>query len=138
MRRIRVVAAVVRRAELLLVTRRPDRPGQRGQWEFPGGKVEPGEDEPAALRRELVEELGCDAEVGPLLLRHDHAYPDLEVELAFYRCALEPGAEPRPLGVAEIAWARPGTLASYDFLEADRAVLAELERLARHGPDDRG
>ena len=130
MRRIRVVAAVVRRGDHLLVTRRPDRPGQPGQWEFPGGKVEPDEEEAAALRREIAEELGCDSEVGPLLLRHAHAYPDLEVELAFYRCALEPGAEPRPLGVAEIAWARAGTLEDYDFLEADRAVLAELERLA--------
>jgi 8-oxo-dGTP diphosphatase len=129
-RRVRVVAAVIRRADLVLITRRPDRPGLPGQWEFPGGKVEEGEEEPAALRRELAEELGCSAEVGPLLLRHAHAYPDLEVELAFYRCALAPGSVPRPLGVAEIAWARPGTLAAYDFLEADRAVLAELERLA--------
>lgn len=130
MRRVRVVAAVIRRADLVLITRRPDRPGLPGQWEFPGGKVEPDEDEPAALQRELREELGCEAEVGPLLLRHAHAYPDLEVELAFYRCALAPGSVPRPLGVSEIAWARPGTLAAYDFLEADRAVLAELERLA--------
>ncbi len=130
MRRLRVVAAVVRRADRVLVTRRLDRPGARGQWEFPGGKVEPDEDEPAALRRELREELGCDAEVGPLVLRHAHTYPELEVELAFYRCALAPGADPRPIGVSEIAWALPGTLATYDFLEADRAVLAELERLA--------
>jgi 8-oxo-dGTP diphosphatase len=131
-RRIRVVAAVVRRGDELLVTRRPDRPGHPGQWEFPGGKVEPGEGEEAALARELREELGCAATVGPLLLRHEHRYPDLEVELAFYACALAPGAEPAPLGVAEIAWARVGTLASYDFLEADRAVLGELER--RSGP----
>jgi 8-oxo-dGTP diphosphatase len=130
MRRLRVVAAVVRRADRLLITRRLDRPGHPGQWEFPGGKVEPVEDEPAALRRELEEELGCAAEVGPLLLRHAHAYPDLEVELAFYRCTLAPEAVPHPLGVAEIAWAPLGTLAGYDFLEADRAVLAELERLA--------
>ncbi len=130
MRRLRVVAAVVRRADRLLITRRPDRPGEPGQWEFPGGKVEPDEDEPAALRRELEEELGCGAEVGPLLLRHVHAYAALEVELAFYRCTLEPGAVPRPLGVAEIAWAPRGTLGGYDFLDADRAVLSELERLA--------
>jgi 8-oxo-dGTP diphosphatase len=128
--RIRVVAAVVRRGDVLLVTRRPDRPGRPGQWEFPGGKVEPGEGEEEALRRELREELGCDARVGELLLRHTHRYPDLEVELAFYACALAAGAEPAPIGVAEIAWARIGTLASYDFLEADRAVLAELERRA--------
>ena len=129
MRRLRVVAAVIRRADLVLITRRPDRPGLPGQWEFPGGKVEEGEEEPAALRRELAEELGCSAEVGELLLRHSHDYPELEVELAFYRCALGPEV-PRPIGVAEIAWAPRGALASYDFLEADRAVLAELERLA--------
>jgi len=126
--RIRVVAAVVRRGDAILITRRPDRPGRPGQWEFPGGKVEPGEGEEDALRRELREELGCDAEVGALLLRHAHRYPDFEVDLAFYACALAAGAEPAALGVAEIAWARVGTLSGYDFLEADRAVLVEIER----------
>jgi len=129
-KRLRVVAAVVRRGEAILVTRRLDRPGRRGQWEFPGGKVEPGEAEPDALRREIAEELGCALGVGRLLLRHLHRYPDLEVELAFYAASLPPGAEPRALGVAEIAWAGPGTLPGYDFLEADRAVLGDLERLA--------
>ncbi len=128
---IRVVAAVIRRGDAILVTRRPDRPGRPGQWEFPGGKVEAGEGAPEALRRELREELGCDAEVGALLLRHAHRYPDLDVELAFYRCALAPGASPAAIGVAELAWAREGTLASYDFLEADRAVLGEIARASR-------
>jgi 8-oxo-dGTP diphosphatase len=127
---VSVVAAVVRRGDAILVTRRPDRPGRPGQWEFPGGKVEPGEAEADALRRELREELGCEVEVGRLLLRHAHRYPDLDVELAFYACALAPGAEPAAIGVAELAWAPRGTLARYDFLEADRAVLADLERLA--------
>jgi 8-oxo-dGTP diphosphatase len=130
MRRIRVVAAVVRRGDAILVTRRPDVPGARGQWEFPGGKVEPGEGDAEALAREIREELGCAVDVGPLLLRHVHRYPDLEVDLAFHACAIAPGAEPEAIGVAEIAWARIGTLARYDFLEADRAVLGEIERLA--------
>ena len=127
MRSIRVVAAVVRRGHTILVTRRLDEPGRRGQWEFPGGKVEPGEREEEALARELREELGCEAAVGRLLLRHRHRYPELEVELAFYACTLA-GPEPRAIGVAELAWARAGTLATFDFLEADRAVLGELER----------
>lgn len=127
---LRVVAGVLRRGDTILVTRRPDRPGRPGQWEFPGGKVEPGEGEEDALRRELAEELGCEVRVGGLLLRHAHRYPDLHVELAFYACALPPGAEPQAIGVAELAWAPIGTLATYDFLEADRAVLADLERLA--------
>ena len=131
--RLRVVAAVIRREGRILVTRRPDRPDRPGQWEFPGGKVEPGEPEEAALRREIAEELGCVLEVGPLLLRHHHDYPHLEVELAFYECRLPDGAEPRCLGVAALEWAAAGTLARYDFLEADRAVLADLERGPR-GP----
>jgi 8-oxo-dGTP diphosphatase len=124
---VRVVAAVVRRGDAILVTRRPDRPGKPGQWEFPGGKVEPGEPEPAALAREIQEELGCGVQVGPLLLRHRHRYPELDVELAFYACLLPADATPTPLGVAEIAWAQVGTLSGYDFLEADRAVLGDLE-----------
>jgi mutator protein MutT len=132
--RLRVVAAVVRRGDTILVTRRPDKPGRPGQWEFPGGKVEPGESEPDALRREISEELGTGLSVGPLLLRHVHAYPDLEVELAFYAARLPDGAAPRPLGVADIAWAPADGLAAYDFLEADRAVLGELARASEpHG-----
>jgi 8-oxo-dGTP diphosphatase len=130
-KRIRVVAAVVRRGDAILVTRRPDRPGRRGQWEFPGGKVEPGEDEPAALRREIREELGCELQLGALLLRHVHRYADLEVELAFYAGSFPAAAEPRAIGVSELAWARPGTLSGYDFLEADKAIVPEIERLAR-------
>lgn len=134
MKRLQVVAAVVRRGDEILVTRRPDRPGRPGQWEFPGGKVEPGESEPEALRREIAEELGCAIEVGPLLLRHAHAYPELEVELAFYAGRLPDGAAPQAIGVAEIAWAGADALGRYDFLEADRSVLAELARAsATHG-----
>ncbi len=127
-KRVRVVAAVVRRGPEILITRRLDRPPVRGQWEFPGGKVEAGEAEEAALRREIAEELGCELEVGRLLLRHAHRYPDLQVELAFYAARLPAAAEPRAIGVAEIAWAEPAALAAYDFLEADRSVLAELAR----------
>jgi 8-oxo-dGTP diphosphatase len=127
-RRILVVAAVVRHGDAILITRRPDRPDRPGQWEFPGGKVEPGESEPDALRREIREELGCELEVGPLLLRHGHRYPDVEVDLAFYAAGLPAGAAPAPLGVAAIAWAQADALARYDFLEADRAVLGEIAR----------
>lgn len=123
-----MVAAVVRRGDTILVTRRHDRAERGGLWEFPGGKVEPGEAEPDALRREIREELGCGVTVGRLILRHAHRYPDLEVELAFYACALQAGEEPRPIGVAAVEWARAGTLASYDFCEADVPVLPALER----------
>jgi 8-oxo-dGTP diphosphatase len=122
-----VVAAVIRGPAGTLISRRFAEVERGGQWEFPGGKVEPGESEPEALRREIREELGCDLEVGRFLLRHRHRYPDLEVELSFYDCRLPAGADPLPLGVAALAWAPPGTLASYDFCEADRPVLPALE-----------
>jgi 8-oxo-dGTP diphosphatase len=128
MRAVRVVAAVARRGDRILVTRRREGGERGGQWEFPGGKVEPGEGEPAALRREIREELGCEVEVGRLLARHGHRYPDLEVELAFYACELPPGAEPLPLGCAELEWVEADQLASRDFCEADRPVLAVLAR----------
>ena len=131
MRSVRVVAAVIRAAAGILISRRFAEAERGGQWEFPGGKVEPGEAEPAALRREVAEELGCEVEVGRLLARHRHRYPDLEVELAFYDCRLAAGGVPRALGVAALAWAQPGTLASYDFCEADLPVLPAIEAAAR-------
>jgi 8-oxo-dGTP diphosphatase len=123
LRRVLVVAAVIRRGEAFLVTRRKDDAERGGQWEFPGGKVEPGESEPAALVREIREELACDVHVGALLTRHAHRYPDLEVELAFYACTLPAGAEPKAIGVAAMEWAERGALARYDFCEADLPVL---------------
>jgi len=125
-----VVAAVIRGPDGILVSRRLAAAERGGLWEFPGGKVEAGENDAGALAREIREELGCRLEVGRLLVSHRHRYPDLEVELAFYDCRLPAGAEPRPLGVAALAWARPGTLASYDFCEADRPVLPAIEAAA--------
>ncbi len=126
--RVLVVAAVISRGDAILVTRRKEDGERAGKWEFPGGKVEPGEAEPAALEREIREELGCAVEVGALLARHVHRYPDLEVELAFYRCALAGSDEPTPIGVAALAWAALGTLATYDFCEADLPVLGIIEQ----------
>jgi 8-oxo-dGTP diphosphatase len=130
-KRVRVVAAVVRRNGRILVTRRHGHAERGGQWEFPGGKVEPGEGEPEALVREIREELDCAVSVGELLARTTHRYPDLEVELAFFACALVPGSEPRLVGAAAMEWAEPGRLATYDFCEADRPVLPVLLGAAR-------
>ena len=121
-----MVAAVIRRDGRILVTRRHGHAERGGQWEFPGGKVEPGEAEEAALRREILEELGCRVTVGALLVRTAHRYPDLEVELAFFACEIPSGSEPRLVGAAAMEWADPDHLAEYDFCEADRPVLTVL------------
>ena len=126
--RILVVAAVIGRGESILVTRRKSDAERGGLWEFPGGKVEAGETEPAALEREIREELGCGVEVGRFIARHVHRYPDLEVELAFYACALPAGAEPVAIGVAAMEWAPRAELDRFDFCEADLPVLPLIAR----------
>lgn len=121
-----VVAAVIEREDAVLVSlRRAD--GERASlWEFPGGKVEPGEGERAALYRELREELGVRAQVGEEYARLEHIYPDLQVELALYRCTLHQGEEPRPLSAQEVRWVARRDLPALPFCEADVPVLSLL------------
>ncbi len=98
------------------------------KWEFPGGKVEDGESPEGCLRRELAEELGIEAEVGPEIYRIDHEYPDaFAVRLLFFRVLSYMGT-PTNRAFERIAWVRGEDLAGYDFLEADRGLL---ERMAR-------
>jgi 8-oxo-dGTP diphosphatase len=125
-----VVAAILRRGATILICQRGA--GRfAGKWEFPGGKCEPGESEPEALRRELREELGIESEVGRLLARARHRYEEAgEVEIAFYEIAAFAG-EPRdaatPPLFAAMEWAHPARLGTYDFLAADVPVLALLQ-----------
>ncbi|MGI5862592.1 MAG: (deoxy)nucleoside triphosphate pyrophosphohydrolase [Myxococcales bacterium] len=115
---MRVVAALVWRDGSVLVQQR--RPGtSRGLlWEFPGGKVEPGETEAAALARECREEMGIEVEVGPLEARNVHSYEDLDVELLLYRCRIVAG-EPKPIHGHAVRFAPVSELRSLPFSEAD-------------------
>ena len=117
---ITVVAAVLSDGERFLVTRR-----RSGRWEFPGGKVEPGEGLAEALVRELKEELTIEVRVGERLIRVEHAYPDRRVILHALACRLIRG-RPRAVGVQEVSWLRVEEMASLDFLEADYAIIKEL------------
>lgn len=125
-RAIVVAAAVVHRGGKILITRRPAGKHLAGLWEFPGGKVSPGESPPEALRREIREELGAEVMVGAPLETVDWQYPDRRVRLLFFGCAIE--GEPRALEGQELAWVSPGELSGYEFPPAD-ARLIELLKL---------
>jgi len=119
-----VAAAVVLRGERYLVTRRLRGTHLEGLWEFPGGKCEAGETHTACLQREMLEELGCAADVGERLLTVAHDYGDRSVELHFFRC--EVAGEPAPLLGQEIRWVTRAELRGLDFPPADADLIRLL------------
>jgi 8-oxo-dGTP diphosphatase len=158
MRTVIVAAAVVVEGGQVLLTRRKPGTHLAGAWEFPGGKVEPGEDPRAALRRELDEELGIDVSVGEIVDVTFHRYAgqasvrsqgpvpkvdagvdaavdgaeDKAVLLLFFEATRAPhSAEPRARDVAAFRWAAAGELDPALFPPADVAVLRKVaERLS--------
>ncbi len=95
------------------------------QWEFPGGKVEPGEAPVAALARELREEIGVEVAVGRIWDVLFHAYPAFDLVMLVYACRIVDG-EPRAVEVADLRWLPPGELPAWDILPADRPLVQRL------------
>ena len=129
MRQIEVAAALLSHEGQVLVQKRPPTKTRGALWEFPGGKLEPGEDAPMAWSRECREELGIDVEVGPEVWSTSHRYEDAasvtEVQLRLFRCRLVDGT-PQPLEKQELRWVKPSGLAELPFVAADIPVLALL------------
>jgi 8-oxo-dGTP diphosphatase len=132
--RVRVVAALLTSDDgrRVLVQRRSPDKARPLLWEFPGGKVEPGESDAEALRREGREELGVELAVGEERFRNRHAYPDLEVDLHVYRSRVVAGV-PRAAGRHLLREVTAAELAALSFCEADRPLVAELVRKASEG-----
>ena len=122
-----VAAGLVFHQGKLLITQRPAGGHLAGLWEFPGGKLEPGETWEAALRRELKEELAIEVEVGGEFFRVRHSYPEKHVHLRFFWCRLVSGV-PQAIGCADLAWVTAGELERYVLPEADRQLLEDLRR----------
>jgi len=127
-RTVRVVAALIPQpgdgSRFLVQQRLPG--GSRALlWEFPGGKVEAGETDEAALARECREELDVILDVGQQLWAGQHTYPDLTVELVLYLARLVAG-EPKALGAHALRFLTPAEMTALPFCEADVPLLDDL------------
>ena len=119
--RIRVTAAVVEKEGKFLLAQRG--PGDRlaGKWEFPGGKIEPGETPEGCLAREIREELGIEVQVGDFLCSSRFDYDHASVEILAFRCRWVSGALQHNAH-QDLRWVAPETLTELDLAEADRSI----------------
>jgi 8-oxo-dGTP diphosphatase len=124
---LRFVAAalIVRDGEVLIGQRRTDQP-MASLWEFPGGKIEPGESAQQALARELSEELGIQAQVGPQVTRIRHHYRrGGAVDLQFFTVREFSGEIVNQI-YQQVRWVKLADLTEYEFLAADRGLIRDL------------
>jgi len=123
-----VVAAVIEDAAgLVLVAQRPAHKHLALKWEFPGGKVEPGESPEAALARELREELGIEIEILRVLPRFTHDYGDIVIEMISFVCRLAPAsAAPHAHEHVALRWVSREQLPTLDLAAADLPVIVAL------------
>ena len=125
-RTIRVVAAVVERNGRYLITQRRANAVLPLLWEFPGGKVEAGETDSEALRRELQERLGVESEVGEWISETVWDYEHYRVELTLYECNVKSGGELQCLAVNAYRWVTSDEFDQYEFTPADEASMNKL------------
>jgi 8-oxo-dGTP diphosphatase len=127
---VKVVAAALYDTEgRVLIAERPAGKDMAGRWEYPGGKIGPGESERAALDRELREELGVRVTSARHLMTLAHDYADRSVELSMWIVERYSGSV-RSLDGQRLRWVEPDALSAEDILEADRPFTAALQRLA--------
>ena len=124
-RTIRVVAAVIEQDGRYLITQRRAAAVLPLMWEFPGGRVEEGETDAAALQREVLHRLGVHIEVGQLISFVSHPYERYTVDLYLYECTIRSG-DLAPLAVNEFKWVTSAEFDKYPFTPADEASMNKL------------
>jgi 8-oxo-dGTP diphosphatase len=121
---IPVVTALIRSQGKVLLGRRPEG-SLAGVWEFPGGKIEPGEIPEQALARELREELGIEATIGKIRLATTHTFGETAILLLFFEVLFWKG-EPKSVHHTELKWVTPQSLQQQELPDANRRVLPQL------------
>ena len=124
-----VTAGIVCRDNEVLITRRPGGSRHEGMWEFPGGKLDPGESPAEGLKRELKEELDLDVEVGDIFEVVYHQYDWGPVLILAYLCR-PLGSEIRNIEVSDHRWVLPADIDGYDILPADRPIIERIKGMA--------
>lgn len=127
-RNIRVVAGLVISGDRVLISKRKANQAMPLYWEFPGGKIDDGESPERALKRELIEELGIEVEVGSLYGELRTRTETVDIFLQFFSARLLPMQTPSCLDVASWTWATKDELSRYRFLPADEELLKRLSR----------
>lgn len=120
-----VTAAIIEQNNRILITQRPDGSRHAGKWEFPGGKMEPGESPRQALERELREELDLSISAGPVVETLYHRYDWGTVLVLAYHCEILSGTL-RHVEVADHRWVTRDEITDFDFLDADLPLVAKL------------
>ena len=129
---IEVVAALIWQGERFLLCQRPAHKARALQWEFVGGKVEPGETKQQALIRECREELDIVLDVGDEFTQLTHSYPDITIHLTVFQSAIAQG-RPKLLEHSAMGWVTPEEAECFDLCPADREILTEIQKEHSYG-----
>ena len=124
-----VAAAVIERGGEFLLAQRPEGKPYSGYWEFPGGKIEPGEEPRAALVRELREELGIEARPQAEVMTLTHEYPDRVIDLVLWSASITQGT-PAGLDGQQLKWVECRNLGNERLLPADEPFITALQLLS--------
>ena len=125
-----VTAAILTRDDRCLIARRPAKGLLGGLWEFPGGKQQDGEDLPACLQREIMEELGVKIQVEAPFGVYKHAFTHFRITLHAFCCTIQAG-EPQPIQAAELRWVERASLNDYPMGKVDRQIAHNLQKTSK-------